>query len=268
MVGDFDADGDGRTDVAFGGYYQQLVVHYGPFEGVRPGTGSPDFDATQVTSFRTLGCLEGFMQTWNLGALAGPGSAVLAVGEDRSYSCREQIQVVDMAGPRGRSLTPDDRLAWGDGAEYLVPLGDWNDDGHADLHVSHASLRAGPFDGSIVLNHPFYVDHMPYIQMKMVRLVQDLTGDGKPELLVTTSLDDDRPYLVPSLIPADAVVHVPTVGTRLDSPDGMTPWIGPYATGDFDGDGLGDFAFGRRSADDDAGAIYVWFGKDVVFPEG
>ena len=265
VVGEFDADGDGWTDVAMGAHYQRLTVHYGPFEGTIPGRFSPAFDPSRVTTYDTLGCLEDFPQAWNLGALAGPGSAVLAVGENWSYSCREPIQIVDLAGPRGRALTLDDRLAWMDGADHPEAIGDWDGDGHPDLYVSHNRILRGPVVGMVDLLPPLYREEMDPLDFKILDLVDDLTGDGKPELIVYTAKDGGT-YLVPSTIPPDAYVDVPTVGVRLAFP--YRTIANHTVTGDFDGDGRGDFAAANPEADDGAGAIYVWFGRDFVFPGG
>ncbi|MFT4622697.1 MAG: hypothetical protein ACI8PZ_001353 [Myxococcota bacterium] len=267
-VGGFDADGDGWTDVAFSGNSQQIVVHYGPFEGQSPGWAHPAFDPWAHTLFDPDWCTVEQPTLWNLGPLTGPGSAVLGVGDNISYTCDQKIQLVDIAGPRGRRLTLDHRLAWMEFASDPVPLGDWDGDGVLDLYVSKGHLLLGPFSGEVATtSYAPYLDDMVAADIEMSHAVQDMTGDGLPEFVVSTRQDGYRDYLVPSTIPRDGYVHVPSVGVLLQEVVDRSGFENhPCTTGDFDGDGLGDLACGNSLAHDNAGEIQIWYGADVTFP--
>ena len=272
MVGDFDANGDGYADLVSFSSPSNFFVRYGPFAPGRiPLASEPEFTGSAGWLW---GCEQRGMG-WLLPDLAGPGTFVVAAGQHSDpFYCPmgRHTRLVDITGPPGQVWTADDEFAWDD-FTLAAALGDWDGDGHTDI-VNQYQPYPGPVVGSgsewVEMFDPeaegpsiFYIEGA----------VDDVNGDGVREIL----------HLVPETRPDETGWFVLLSGTVGREPfsnemaatvavplaydgDVSRLWRARHpATGDFDGDGLGDLALAvPGSLDEPEDAIFVWRGADLL----
>ncbi len=272
MVGDFDANGDGYDDVVLFGGRSEFVVNYGPHApGLMPTPYEPDFGGS-------VGALRGCEERgggWLLPDLAGPGTFVVAAGQHSDpFYCPlgRHTRLVDITGPPGQTWTVDDEFAWGD-LQLAAALGDWDGDGYADM-VTEYQPNPGPVVGAQTEWVEMFDPEAEGPSIFWIEgAVDDVNGDGVREIL----------HLVPDTRPAATgwfVLLSGTVGREPFSPEMAATVAVPLAydgdvsrlwrarhpaTGDFDGDGLGDLALAvPGSLDEPEDAIFVWRGADLL----
>ncbi|MGA2743050.1 MAG: Ig-like domain repeat protein [Candidatus Sulfotelmatobacter sp.] len=131
-----------------------------------------------------------------------------------------------------------------------IAVADFNGDGHLDLAVvatfgADVSILLGQGDGTFVADSPatFAVGGDP-----VAIATADFNGDGNADLVVTNSGDGSVSVLLGH---GDGTFQSQIVLTIPDEPD-----LTPIAVGDFNGDGIPDFAVGDAEYDD----IYVFLG--------
>ena len=131
-----------------------------------------------------------------------------------------------------------------------IAVADFNHDGHLDLAVVNTfgaavTILLGQGDGTFVADSPatFAVGNYP-----VAIATADFNGDGNADLVVTNSGDGSASVLLGN---GDGTFQSQVVLTLPGYPD-----LTPVAVGDFNGDGIPDFAVGDAEYDD----IYVFLG--------
>jgi hypothetical protein len=274
VTGDFDADGDGHADAVVSGHSAGAMVHYGPFSGDIPGYFHEDFDPEKATYLKG-DCGDEHPFARAVGGIGTDGGMTIAVGNREGKWCEYSTVFFDMKDARGKSLYLDDRLSHIDWWNDAETFGDWNSDGIADMMIFNA----------VVLGPLKYVgEDMPRVfgddrshegcAVGVRARLDDMTGDGLSDVLLKAegcdapfrntywvapggSFNDGDPFSF-----LTGAVHIDIDEELTSFPD---PSWSTLATGDFDGDGKGDFALGRYTYDDYAGRVWVWRGADL-FP--
>jgi hypothetical protein len=147
VIGGFDADGDGWTDMAQSDVSGNLDVYYGPFPEDRYGRYSYDarFEASDNTWIQGAGQYSGG-QTRYLGAMNAPEEHLVTSGWNCWDSSCDDARVYDIAGPRDRVIPWDSNLATLPSAAApdwtLVPMADADGDGLREL-LYLGSYRVG-----------------------------------------------------------------------------------------------------------------------------
>ncbi len=307
-----DLDGDGTADLAVGAPFDDdggtdrgavWILFLNP-DGTVGSTAkisalTPGF-AGQLGDFDWFG-----WSVASLGDLGGNGTQELAVGaiqSDSGGSDTGAIWIVSLNGDgtlagqlrigngSGGFLGGIPDFAWFGGA--LAPLGDFDNDGTADLAVgAFGDSDNGTFRGAVwflLLNPNGSVkdqakanDSLPVLSGLLddgdefgwsASALGDLDGDGAPELAVGAILDDDGGQdhgAVYVLFLNDTGGNIIKSVTKISSLAGNFGGVLEHrdhfgrsvcAAGDLDGDGLPNLAVGASKDDDgalDAGALWL-----------
>ncbi|MFT5454803.1 MAG: hypothetical protein ACI9K2_001281 [Myxococcota bacterium] len=254
--GAFDINGDGYSETAHFYYGHYFHVHYGPFSGMMPGVDHPEFRLDAISYSPPTGCFDDFSPRGIVLRDYPVAGRLTLVAGDRNYlSCRPSSYFYDVSGGPGGTYSPEDAYAWTDLRYEAKPVGDFNQDGVQDI-VFALDIFSGPVSGQLddleLLFTPS--EHDPNI----ATTIPDMNGDGAYELLV----DGPLPQIVlsgrypigapfPAGIPVTLVDHDDEIGIFYNT---------RVVTGDFDGDGKGDFAFGVPTVNDGRGAVFYWSG--------
>ncbi len=267
VVGGFDADGDGWTDVALADDQGGLDVHYGPFTEDRPSRHAPGFDPSRAT--RVIGAEHGPWVTRYLGALNDPSEVVVTAGMGCvTGGCGGPIRAYDLRGPRGRVLSARDALAVFPGSRFVSavrPFPDVDGDGLDDVLYLNAVAVTAPVSGRYPETIPGSAPGMRVYRCPgcdVVAPVEDLTGDGLGDLVVRGQGGREW-YLLPGDTPGrdDAWLDLPSVGVPFGLPPDARVTLDRLRGVDLDGDALPEVIF--WSATYGAGAVWIFRGDDL-----
>jgi hypothetical protein len=219
-----DISRSGRLDLLVGNYGGDVLLIQNS-----GGSGRPDFRTPPTYESALL--QKGFERWGNVFAPYGvdwdkDNKMDLLIGEG-SYSANS-IHIFPGKGIGRPSMEPDDRsvLAYGMGLEQLSPcVVDYNGDGNNDLLVSERGGKVAVYLGK----------GGPFKPGEPIPFHSFITIDGAPPTLPPNS---PTPEPGASLDPMDAIK-----ATNLLSAGGGST----IATADFNGDGLFDLVFGKRS---------------------
>ena len=219
-----DISRSGRLDLLVGNYGGDVLLIQNS-----GGNGRPDFRTPP--SFESALLQKGFERWGNVFAPYGvdwdkDNKMDLLIGEG-SYSANS-IHIFPGKGIGRPSMEPDDRsvLAYGMGLEQLSPtVVDYNGDGNNDLLVAERGGRTAVYLGK----------GGPFKPGEPIPFHSFITIDGAPPTLPANT---PTPESGASLDPMDAIKAT----NLLSAGGGCT-----IATADFNGDGLFDLVFGKRS---------------------
>lgn len=219
-----DISRSGRLDLLVGNYGGDVLLIQNS-----GGSGRPDFRTPPTYESALL--QKGFERWGNVFAPYGvdwdkDNKMDLLIGEG-SYSANS-IHIFPGKGIGRPSMEPDDRsvLAYGMGLEQLSPtVVDYNGDGNNDLLVSERGGRVAVYLGK----------GGPFKPGEPIPFHSFITVDGSPAILPPNT---PAPLPGASLDPMDAIKAT----NLLSAGGGCT-----IATADFNGDGLFDLVFGKRS---------------------
>jgi hypothetical protein len=216
-----DADRNGRLDVIVGTYGGDLFFLPNNGSATRPDFQNPQrLDSANMWKGKTRwgNILAPFAIDWNR-----DGRMDLVVGEG-SYSANS-IHLLLGTKSGVPAFEEDDRhtLAYGMGLEQLCPvIVDWNNDGHLDIVATESTGKVAVF-----LN-----DGSPWEPGKTVPFDSFITLDGaEPKYASTPPAEGQRDPL--EMIKATNLLDLGAAAT--------------LSTADFNGDGLFDLVFARRS---------------------
>ena len=219
-----DISRSGRLDLLVGNYGGDVLLIQNS-----GGSGRPDFRTPPT--FESALLQKGFERWGNVFAPYGvdwdkDNKMDLLIGEG-SYSANS-IHIFPGKGIGRPSVEPDDRsvLAYGMGLEQLSPtVVDYNGDGNNDLLVAERGGRTAVYLGK----------GGPFKPGEPIPFHSFITIDGAPPTLPPNT---PTPEAGASLDPMDAIKAT----NLLSAGGGCT-----IATADFNGDGLFDLVFGKRS---------------------
>jgi hypothetical protein len=169
VFGDFDGDLDGSIDMAFVDRSNHLRVLYGPFDEARP---EDDERHQENTTFGPRGGCPQNTSAW-FGPGNDPAELLVAVA---GYDLCPPI-FMDVAGPRGRTLTVDDRVATL-GTDMQPPLRNLKGDGLVDIAV-FGEIHDEPTGAVGAVGEGQKLAHG-----SVHGGIRDVTGDGRDEVLV------------------------------------------------------------------------------------
>jgi hypothetical protein len=219
-----DISGSGRLDLLVGNYGGDVLL-------IQNSGGSGRSDFRTPATYESALLQKGFERWGNVFAPYGvdwdkDNKMDLLIGEG-SYSANS-IHIFPGKGIGRPSMEPDDRsvLAYGMGLEQLSPtVVDYNGDGNNDLLVAERGGRTAVYLGK----------GGPFKPGEPIPFHSFITIDGAPPTLPANT---PTPEPGASLDPMDAIKAT----NLLSAGGGCT-----IATADFNGDGLFDLVFGKRS---------------------
>jgi hypothetical protein len=246
LAANFDANHDGIDDILVGSDAGQAhFVRWGPFVDR-----VSYYDDDELGGYLGLDQCQDVYGVTHLPDFYGPGRDGIAYGGvDFPLWCDgADVAFFELDVLPGE--TNADRLAvLNHGAKSLHSVGDVDGDGHPDVLWAFAldsHILPGPLYGEILDQDQAAVDLLPVTGGAILRPLGDLNGDGTTDFLVLEEGTVEQfvhlsPF-APPLIPSHGLPVEPSDAT-------LSTNLHDLSVGDFDDDGLDDFAFQRLKVD-------------------
>jgi hypothetical protein len=241
-----------------------------------PGYFHPEFDPSQTTQLNG-DCADENPHAKALPGMGLTGGTVMSAGNRNGKWCEYSTVFWDLTDAKGKNLFVADRIGHMDWWEDAESFGDWNRDGLTDLLVN-GGLHLGPLLS--------YAEDMPDVYdgrsiedcgHTVEAQVQDMTGDGLPELLLQArcsgSVFHGTWWVLEggSYHTGEVFSYADPPGVRIGMSDRSDFLFTPISwdnttSGDLDGDGKAELIHAQFGANDFGGKVYIWRGADL-FPD-
>jgi len=267
---DFDADGDGHTDVLVTEWGEATLgeawVAYGPFSG-QITIDDPHDPPNRSTLGWITGACYGNSGLRILRDYLGPGRDAAMFGGPTWAGCGYDVNIIELTVEPGG--TNDDLVAtFHVNSGDVFATDDVDGDGEPDMLMSTwqeetGGILPGPVTGNTTYEDPIPDDPLPVEGGSLARVLGDVNGDGINDYMATVDNGDTYVHLSPFDPPLVAEHGLLVERLRTAWSDNRPKQL---VYGDFDGDGLGDYAHHsyEHVNDDLAHDVYVYTGADLV----